>query len=156
MRDIENLNSQDILDAFDRFRRDGNYSSGMVIDPTIVDYIVASCNVDTKRNKDDGKIRKTAKLMLGIIKAKPISTPPGEFTKPDHHSALEPLDKYAVANETFAFEIGLKIIGLGVAQIAESKDKLAGKKLIALLAAPDCEIGHLHYWLRTLNMSASP
>jgi hypothetical protein len=153
MCSAESLCGRDILDAFDRFRRDGNYSGAMTIDHGIVDAIVSSYGNETAGSSVgvEGAVR----LMCHIARARPISTPPGEFTKPGHPGVLGSLDKYAVANETFAFDLGLRCIGLSVTQIAKDEDRLTARKIIARLALPDCQETYLCFLLNVLRMSVS-
>jgi hypothetical protein len=151
--DAGTAGARKILEAFGRFRRDGNYSDRLAIDHEAVEAIAASWNDDMERNGAADDVRKAAGLMRRIAKAKPISVPTGEFTRPGRPGALGSLERYTTVNETFAFELGIRLVGLDVAQIAEGRDNAAVKSLVALLGSSDCQEAQLCFWLKILRMS---
>ena len=83
MSNAEKLSSRDILDAFDRFRRDGNYSDRLTIDRDVIETIVTSWSDDAERSGILDDIGRASDLMHRIANIKPISTPAGELGSVD-------------------------------------------------------------------------
>jgi hypothetical protein len=149
------LDGDGMLEFFDRFRHDGDYRGRLSIDLGAAEAIVAPWNdaAPGRSGGADDDIADAVGLMRRFAKAepKPISVAPAEFTAPGRTGRLDTLDKYRTANAKFAFELGLRRIGLRADQIPEGGRLADG--IIACLGEPGCKEGKLRCLLRLLRAS---
>jgi len=139
MQTPEWLDSKEIIRrAFDRFKHYGDYSKELVISDDFIENLV----VEIESEDTSEVIVIAAKIMCRIIKTRPISV---------NSDVLALQDNYKQANERFAFDLGVALVGIDALQIDENNQ--AAKRLIECLYSHDCQEADLRFWLNELRDS---